>query len=192
MAKSDINSFWEWFARNEAELNALDPDAVVERVQDEIQRIDDGVGVEVGARGQPKELVVTAYGQQELFPLVRQIVEGAPALAWTVRALKPPGGFDFQFRRGSLALDVSALPFEPLESDADPALFGVQVFVPTGQVPEEEWPDIVSLILASGLGEERFAAIDHVAYDDLANAPENPLRLGELEQFIEWRNGKRR
>ena len=123
-----------------------------------------------------------------MFPLVREIVAEAPdGLPWTLRPLKPPRGFDFQFRNADVSIEAATLLFEPLEAETDPRPLGLQVFVPTHADPEADWLGIVNLILASGLGEERMAEISHVEYDDLVNAPVDPLRLAELESFLEWR-----
>lgn len=192
MANLDVASFWIWFSENQPALRALDPDALVDRVLVELQRIDPGVGVEVAAAGQAPEMIFTSYGEPSLFPLVREIASEAPVgLAWAVRALKSPGGFDFRLRRGEASIDAATLPFEPLEAEGDPTRLGLQVFVPTHTDPEQDWLGIVNLILASGLGEERMAAISHVEYNDIANAPADPLRLAELDAYLDWRRGQR-
>ena len=188
MDSRSVAYFWRWFSENQARLDDLGRDSLVDQVLAELQKIDDGVGVEVSAKGQPPELVLTAYGEPSLFPLVRQIVAAAPVnLAWTVRALKPPSGFDFCLRRGEASIDASTLPFEPLEAEADPQLLGLQVFVPTQSDPEADWLSIVKLILASGLGEEGMAQVSHVEFDDIANAADDLLRLAELAAFLDWR-----
>jgi hypothetical protein len=154
MSESVIGDFWKWFVGSEAALLASDPDGVVDRITPELRKINNGLGVEVLAEGAPRGLVFTAYGDRKLFPLVREIVEQSPpGTPWSFRALKSPGGFEFQVRRGKVSLDASTLPFEPLEAESDPGLLGIQVFVPTRQDPHADWAGIVTLILTSGLGE---------------------------------------
>jgi hypothetical protein len=186
-----IVDFWSWFEANRAALQATKPDQAVDMIFPHVHAIDSRIGIEVTLDTPRPELVLTAYGNAELFPLVRQIAALAPRyLDWNIVALKPGRGFDFEIHFGDSSVNASQLPFEPLEAGADPQLLGICVFLPMRKRSEEDWPYFARVILTSGIGDERVSEIDHIEVGDLENAPVDPLRLAELEAFLDWRRKK--
>ena len=74
-----------------------DTDPKLDRLLKHLQAIDPNLYVEVCTTSMPREVVVTAEGRRELFPLVDDIVAVAPHVeGWVFVPLKPPMGFDFQ------------------------------------------------------------------------------------------------
>ena len=91
-------AFWGWLAPRADRLAELaDGDAPFwDEVLAQLKAIDDGLWLEIGGGMEPRELVLTASGDPELFDLVDAIcAEALPLPGWRVLALKPAMGFDF-------------------------------------------------------------------------------------------------
>jgi hypothetical protein len=186
-----IIDFWAWFANEQSKLRNIPPGEVAEIVFPRLRKIHSGIGVEVTFDGPKPELVLTAYGDANLFPLIRQIVATTPSpLDWNVVALKQARGFAFKVRFDQSSIEVSQLPFEPLVSPSDSKFFGVCLFFPNLHQSEAERLHMARVILMSGLGEERMSKIDQIDTADIGQAPPDPLRLAELEAFLDWRRRK--
>ena len=115
------NEFWTWFAANEARFRKLDgPEAETEALLDEIldhlHEFSDGLYFEIGGPTEgPMELIVTAEGDPDFFPQVRDLVAQAPPIpGWQVIAFKPPMGFDFVNDCSGLETDPRQCWFEPM------------------------------------------------------------------------------
>ncbi len=96
--KDNSDKFWSWFIRNEIELSnsrsADDP--ILDTLLAELQEIHSEFFFEIGTNFEPHELIITAEGKRNLFPVVDEFVAGAPRIpAWKFIALKPAQGFDF-------------------------------------------------------------------------------------------------
>ncbi|MBL8954542.1 MAG: hypothetical protein JNK82_27430 [Myxococcaceae bacterium] len=84
--------FWEWFQKNEARLAdaaAKNPVAVMGEIQDELEKTEDDLRVELMLDATPS-LVITADGNASLFADARRVAGAAPKLKrWKVVALRP-------------------------------------------------------------------------------------------------------
>jgi hypothetical protein len=106
---------------------------------------------------------------------------------WRLIHLKPAKGFAFRLKNECVDLQAEAVPFEPLEVSGRPDLFGVRIYF-SQEVPPADRDSVAFLLLSTGLGERRFATeITHVETAERDAAPPDPLRLGELDNFLEWR-----
>jgi len=191
----EVTAFWRWLLDHQADLNALEHpeqpfwDTLLER----LQRLDGGLSFELSAPGEtPRELVVTAQGDWELFPLVEALVSVAPPLdGWEFVALKPAMGFAFGLRSEGLELDPSQLWFEPMADGDTPHLLNLRIAVPGFNEEQElEISNGLLLILETALG-EKSAAMD-VNVVDVCELPDDPegegfQRLPELASLVEWR-----
>ena len=102
-------------------------DVVAGRISDQLLIIDPQLGVEVGD-DEPglREVIVTAFSEPSLFPLVHRIVGSVSDISgWCFVALKPPRGFAFKLSAGGSMIDAKALAFAPIP-DVDA---GIQLVV---------------------------------------------------------------
>jgi hypothetical protein len=181
------NKFWQWFVQNEKRLLRLDPDQITEEVYAQLEAFISPVVVEVAAEGTPRELIISACGVAESFSIVKQFVAAAPSMPeWQFIALKPPRGFDFKMNIGGCEVDGNALRFDPLTPKEGPPRLGIQVFGPADIAGEEELDSILITIVEAGIGEEVAAAIEHLAYADIATCPKEALFMHELGEYVDW------
>lgn len=183
-----IEQFLSWFHRESRVLRELTAEQAAERIQGKLADINEELSVEV-ADGEPRELVISASGNTELFDLVESIVGQLGTVpGWRVYALKPAQGFEFEHESAGEWMNVAALRFEPLASKEYPGEVGIRVFVPEGI---ELGDDALWVIVATGLGERRAAKI---GYLEAAKPPEDSerfLELRELGAYLDWHLARR-
>lgn len=177
--------FWIWFVRSLPELERLDPEQVPDVILEQLQKLHPSLGIEIGMKGEYRELIITVYGERTLFKLARQIVAEVPQeVRWTVIALKPAKGFAFTFAFEGISLRASQLQFEPLIDEASPQWFGIRLFFPVNTHPEADWLYIATSILSSGLGEESFSKIDFVDFEDDAKTSSASRPISSLSDLV--------
>ncbi|WAC75076.1 hypothetical protein OU995_10410 [Roseateles sp. SL47] len=193
-----ISSFWRWLVDHQADLNALESpehpfwDVLLSRLQE----LDEGLWFEVSMPGDDvRELVITAEGDWELFPLVEAMVSVAPDVpGWDFVALKPAMGFDFSIRYEGLDLEPRQMWFEPLVDEDAPEVLGLRIAIPGFNDDQEQaFANGLLVILDTALG-EKSAATD-VDVVELCELPEDPqeegfLPLPELSSYVEWRRSR--
>jgi hypothetical protein len=169
----EIRAFWSLFRATASELAASESadSAAYDLLLAGLQKVDAGLSLEFSApdRG-ASELIVTADGNQDLFPIARAVAAAAPEVAgWTIRALKPRLGLPETARWG--------------------------VFVP-GLDPEDADAahNAVLRALDHALGEEMFAV--RVYHTEVVPLPvdastDDYITIRDLESFIEWRDRRR-
>ena len=168
-------------------------DELLDDICARIQRIDEGLGCEVGGRNDPPELIVVSYSDAELFPLVDRIVAAAPDLLdWRVQALVPPRGFDFKINWSGVEICCDELVFNPLQS-AVPGSLGIALYLPDAIFEIEGAPyQAAWRIIETGLGERETALkIQHVqaepiSSDDLTDF----IKLSQLQDYVAWHDRK--
>lgn len=192
-----IAQFWSWFVQHESDLARVSPDAnpALDGLLQSLQRISPKLYFEVCANSNPHELIVTAEGRQELFPLVDAVVAVAPRIAgWSFIALKPPTGFGFQTSYEEAMFDPRSMWFLPLESPSNPTFLGLRVGIPGfAAVQEQISKSAILVVLDTALGERSAASdIQHVEVTALPPRPEDQgfIELVDLAGYIEWRKGK--
>jgi hypothetical protein len=193
-----INAFWTWLVSRQSDLNAMDSpeepfwDEMLER----LKTLNDGLWFEVSAPGEgDREIVITAQGDWELFPLVEAMVSVAPELpGWSAVALKPAMGFGFTIGYRGLELDPQGIWFEPLVDPDAPEVLGLRVAVQGfNDDQEEDFANGLLLVLDTALG-ERAAATD-VDLVDVCEVPADPddegfLPFTELGSYLAWRKSR--
>jgi hypothetical protein len=193
-----INAFWTWLVSRQSDLNAMDSpeepfwDEMLER----LKTLNDGLWFEVSAPGDgDREIVITAQGEWELFPLVEAMVSVAPELpGWSAVALKPAMGFGFTIGYRGLELDPQGIWFEPLVDPDAPEVLGLRVAVQGfNDDQEEDFANGLLLVLDTALG-ERAAATD-VDLVDVCEVPADPddegfLPFTELGSYLAWRKSR--
>lgn len=104
-----IDRFWEWFKANEEELyDEFEPSfPIFQTMVRKIHAIDKGLVFDVDTKERGvRELIISADGNEALFPVVMQVVGAAPEMErWSVRAFRPR-------REGHLNVVVEGQLFE--------------------------------------------------------------------------------
>lgn len=186
------STFWTWF-RGFAKRLPVDeiPESLQDELLSQLHRFDERLYFLLSTNATPKELIITAEGNQTAFASADRLVAAAPNLpGWDFYSLKPPMGFDFRHSDGPISLDVSNLWFMPTESTDDPAALGIVLGVPdAGFVLKNQSVDTAYTILEIAIGERSCTRdIAHVAVDDLPDEPETNgyLKLPRLPEYVEF------
>lgn len=190
-----VMSFWHWFAEHQREVWAMQnaDEPFWDSVQAELHRVDEGLWFEMsGEMNQQREFVITAEGNEELFPLVDELVAAAPPLpGWVFVALMPALGFEFVTEYEGVRYDGSRMWFLPLISEQEPEGLGLRIGIPgLSKEHRERGRFIAWMVLRTALGERR--AAEAVQYLEVVTLPEQPeeegyIELPELEAYIAWR-----
>lgn len=196
---NEIAAFWAWFNDHREVISRLESpeDPLWDEALGVLKKVDEGLWFEMSEPdGGVRDLVITAEGNEELFPLAEAVVRAAPKIAgWTFTALKPAMGFEFTTEYEGIELDPASMWFIPLESEEDPDSVGVEIAIPGYDAESHRiYANAVLVILETGLGER---AVAELAVVDVAEPPEDPeaagyIELPELADFLEWRKKKRK
>lgn len=193
-----ITAFWSWLKAHQDELDALEsPEHPFwDELLEHLKRVDEGLWFEVSMPGDgERELVITAEGDWELFPLVEAMVSVAPDLSgWEVVALKPAMGFEFGIQYEGLELDPRTMWFQPLIDEDAPEVLGLRVAMPDfDEEQEQSFANGLLVILDTALGEKSAASdVDVIEVCELPDDPQEEgfLPLPELTSYVEWRRSK--
>lgn len=189
-----ISGFWTWFRANDAKLWAM-PDAdhpYWDTALAQLKRVHQGLWFEMSdeVHGR-REFVITAAGDQKLFPLVDAMVAAAPTMnAWEFVALKPAMGFDFVTTYEGVAFDPKEMWFLPLESVNHPSDLALCIGIPgLNDEMRRLAGNAVMVILDTGLGERSSTMdVNHVEFAELPSQPEEEgyIELPDLPAYIAW------
>ena len=191
--KEVITEFWRCFAEHRLELKRIESadDPAYDVVLQALQQIDDGLYFEFCSTPGTNELIVTAEGKKELFPLVEEIVREAPHIDdWQVFALKPKRGFPVTTRWEQTKLligDVVVLPV--FRETGEMAL---RLYIPgLSEKNQEDIHNALLRVLDSGLGERRFAeCIEATWVYPLSDAPSQAFPLSDLDDYLDCRDAE--
>jgi hypothetical protein len=189
-----ISVFWRWFRSNDAKLNAMSnaDHPFWDTALAQLQLVHRGLRFEMSdpVRGR-REFVITAEGDQTLFPLVDAMVSAAPTMdTWTFVALKPALGFDFAHHYEGVVYDPKSMWFLPLSMEGRPDDLGLRIGIPSLRDLDQDAAEFaVTIILETGLGERERAA--DVRYTEVVRLPNDPAKEGYIElpdlaAYIAW------
>jgi hypothetical protein len=191
--------FWAWFQQQEHRFRPI-KDSVGEELLDEFEEqlhaVSDGLYFEIGGKPEgPYEVVITAGGDPQYFPTVRELIAAAPVIpGWEFIAFKPANNFQYHLKYQDLSLNPSEMWFLPLCSKQEPSFLGIRVAIPGYDESEKDnYLNACWLALDSGLGEVQTA--EEIHHLEVCGVPENPegegfIELPELGDYIEWRKRK--
>jgi len=193
----DFRSFWTFFrerAKHLARAKSAD-NVIYDELLEKLQQIEPGLFIEFSA-GRPEcELIITADGDRDLFPVARAAVAQAPRVdGWTIHALKPRLGMPATATWEGLTIDIDEIVFEPLQSDDSDQ--GLRIYVPgIEQADVDAAHNALLRALDHALGEERLALsiqFTEVVPISADFDPDLHIPLRDLERFMDWRDQRRK
>lgn len=186
-----ISSFWTLFRDCADELRKTESSetAVYDSLLKRIQEIEEGLFIEFCVEPEG-ELIITADGKRELFPIVDRIVSQAPQVSrWKIFALKPKLGLPKSVRWEGSAFETQEIAFDPLESE-NPDSLGVRFLVPLMREQDIEHAHSAILLAVDHLlGERKFSlSIDYTEVRTLptGSSVNDFIPLHQLEDYVDW------
>lgn len=155
--------FWEYFLEAERklinleELNFREREEIFIELQTRLMLVDRNLGFEISRRkGLRREIVITANGLTELFPLVREIVEAAPDFdIWDIKAFKQRIDMSFGIRIGDIDVTADDIYFKITKNEGDENLLDLVVYLENkDRIPEFKQREIIYQLLDGIIGEE--------------------------------------
>ena len=194
----EIKNFWIWFENNHKkyifiqEVDDTEREKILTELIQELHKYCDGLFFQLG--GHPDEhqmeLVITAEGITDYFPMVEALVDQAPAIkGWDIIKFKQPQGPGFSTEYRGFVFDPEETIFIPLTSIDAPNAVGILVCYPDFIEAEKEAFINGTFIMLDTLIGEKSTAMD-IDYLDVAQTPEEIeeyefLYMTEIASFIE-------
>lgn len=194
-----VHAFWAWFTQHKTDFDALTEtdEPFWDVALEQLTALDPGLCFALSdPDGGPRDFVITASCDTDLFPVVDQIVAAAPKTpGWQIIPLKPAMGFDFVSDYEDLTLDPRTMWFFPLRNSARPRSLGLRIAIPEfTKKRADQLFDAALQILEEGLGER--AAAGNIEHLEVCALPENLkaegyAKLPELPAYIQWNKANR-
>ena len=184
-----VDEFWSWFVRNEKRLKNFesDPDKYLNELFIQVKKIKAGLAIEF----EPPQngiikMTVSANGNIELFQLVREMVERAPAVkGWKFIAFRqrmPAAAVkEMKLKVGELVLDPSVMKFFPVRENNQ-----LNIIIYTPGVTQQNYNQVAYasfVLLDNILGE--YDCITKVASFDFHPMPTQKEELDDLRPLLE-------
>lgn len=195
-------AFWSWFDQNKDKylnLEVSNQEELLDELLEELQKYHPELYYEIAIdeEYEDNQLIISAEGVLEYFPVVEELVAASPIFEeWTIFALKPPKGFDFELEHKDVVLKPSDLIFMPLEHPEHPGKLGLQIAIPSYKEDEHEdylWS--AEMLLEACLGEK--ASVMEIDYVDVCGVKGLPDKMREamveftrLREYIDWYRGR--
>ncbi|MBS0416184.1 MAG: hypothetical protein JSR66_00615 [Proteobacteria bacterium] len=198
MPLNHASVFWSWFVANEhlyRDIEVREKEQLLENLLGRLQTFCAQLWFEIGGGlTGPRELVITAEGRVEAFPLLLELTRAAPEITgWQVVAFKQPQGFDFVTHYEDIVVAPAATWFLPLFAEKDPGSLGLRIaFAHFEQKKKRQFLAAAHVMLEAGLGE--LAAAQEVDHVEVCQAPSSPEGSGYriLRSLREYLNGRSR
>jgi hypothetical protein len=125
-------AFWSWVGQHLAELKAVKTgqEPVAHQLKAQLAQVHPALVYELGVGKRPFEVIISADGKTELFPLVKALVAAAPPLdGATAVAFRPrkPATTSIESEYGTLS--GADLSFEPQGDEEKPGFIALVVHV---------------------------------------------------------------
>lgn len=187
--------FWKWVVLNLEDLKAVKTgqEVVTEQLSFELELVQPGLMFELGIGKDPFELVISAGGRRDLFPVVTKLVAAAPPMPGTkVIAFRPRKAIEgFSTEVGTEKLAGGDLWFVSGEDPGRKGMLGVDVFVKGMRSERDEgFKDAAFMMLEAAVGEyDLETKIGAIEFKPAPAKPELPLRpLKELPAVVDaWK-----
>ena len=185
-----IIAFWNWFGQNKALFENLDDDreGKMDILLKEIHKIETGLSYEISNEYEGmREIVISAEGDIDKFPIVKEIVSKAPQIeGWRAVAFRQPMIENFTLEYEDMRLSPSEMFFCPVIEDnaLDIIVFGKDF--------KKYDMDVLShyglILLDNVMGEFNCVTkVRHYDFQDLEDLEDdNDVRpLNEINDFID-------
>ena len=169
--------FWTWFAKHAPELLRSDPRSapVFRRLAKQLGQVREGLTWEIAAKGDPREFIISADGNRELFASVQRLVDAAPGYpGWTFIAFRPRSSADFVLEMDGVKLGPKDVWFS---AERDGAVTHLTLYLPglTGS-NEDRLGRAAFILLDTLLGEHDVETkVGRIAWEAL---PPDPAAAG--------------
>jgi hypothetical protein len=191
--KQAIREFWDYFLLRKADMerfkNVNDP--VYDDVLRVLQRINAGLWFEFCTTPGVNELIISADGNKDLFPLVEEVVQAAPDTGdWEIVALKPKRGYPVSTTWKGVTVAIGEVLVVPVFKQTGE--MGLRMYVPGLDASNsQDLHNALLRALDAGLGERHFAeSIQATWVYPFADAPSHAFPLPELDDYRENRMQK--
>jgi hypothetical protein len=175
--------FWSWFSANAPRLHEeKDLEHVMNEINEHLEPSHAGIFVEIGVEGSDRELVISADGKKELFPLVQKVFAARPTVGgWKIVAFRQRDP-EFELEMGGIKLDPKKIRFTG-ERDGDK--MSVELFVP-GYDDSDPMKQALFVMLDHTVGEyDMETKIGGIDFAALAKAPASAKTLTELPALLD-------
>jgi hypothetical protein len=181
-----VQTFVSWVHDNAARLRAQPARAVADELGDAALQVHGQLGVEVADEDDgAREVIVTAFSDPSLFPLVRRIVDLLSDVSgWSFVCLKQPRGFAFTLEVGECQLDAEMLGFAPLSEIPGGIRLIAREEVLAALPPSEEAEELAWLIVETGVGEELAGQVQHVEFASAEEVVSDRRPIEELAGYL--------
>lgn len=181
---SDIADFWRWFEAHATRLREEpDGDIVCDAITEALGKVHEGLVGEIGRAPSLDEatLVISANGNQELFPIVEDLFAERPSVPlWEIIAFRPPANPNDPgvIEMDGLELSIAAMRFVHSLEDG---MLELDVFVPGYVEDDETIGSMCFIALDHTVGEYRMETrIGGIALYPIEDAPPSARPLVEL------------
>ncbi|MEO8239125.1 MAG: hypothetical protein ABI576_13560 [Flavobacterium sp.] len=188
-----IKSFWKELQANEIEIDNLSAEKKLDRLNEMVKKISTGLLIEISVNENkelPTNIVITANGNEELFPIVDKIVSSAyKSKKFTFTALRQAKRNYKGFEYGGKELLIKAMAFVPHETEKG---LGVEfiVFEKVMNVDREFMKEYGLMTIDYLIGERIFAeeifACDFYFKSDI-DGKTQAIPLSELNNYLNKR-----
>jgi hypothetical protein len=188
--RDKIISFWEWFENNKYHYENFDGwDPTLEIISEMLREVDSELYIDMQIdldKDNEREMVITADGNIEKFPIVKEVVNEAPFISgWKIIALQQPKGEGYNLKFKEYELNSSEMFFYPHLMDDE-----FTIMVLDKNVQELDTDDSLYLgrsVVMDIIGEFDYATKVSLCYlDNVSAAPEEVIYpLTDLPAFIQ-------
>ncbi len=184
-----IEKFWMWFQANEKDLRDFqkNPDKTLTQVLDSARKIQSGLAIEFEP---PKNniinVTISADGNRDLFPIVKEIVEKAPKIeGWTFVAFRQRMTSD---KVKGMVLKAQDHELNPDKMKFFPVVSGdsLDIIIYANNVTEDNYTQVAYgglLLLDNILGE--YDCVTKVRNYDFQNMPTKQDELKDLKPLLD-------
>jgi hypothetical protein len=186
-----IEDFWQWFKKERHQYEIMPDSEYAERLDVIIAHLNpvaEGLAVEVSKETHGiRELIISADGDKDKFPVVEAIVKGASAIpGWKAVAFRQKASEEFILTYQNLRLSPAEMSFQPIiEGDS------LDLIIYADSLNDKDRDDVVKygLITLDNVLGEYAATIKVRSYDfqdkqDIRHG-ERVYKLSELPAFVD-------
>jgi hypothetical protein len=173
------DEFWLWFARETRSASLPPPPSLLDSILTQLHRYQPGLVFQIGRTPQGLVLEISADGNADLIPAVKELCAASPAIpGWTVRAFRQPSAAHAIKIDGNLTLTVDEIYFA-LARDGDRTTIGLFV---DGLAANRAYGHAAVMLFEAALGE--LVLMTKVSAVDIRDGRERPRGARPLRELL--------